>query len=356
LSKRAQQEEAAAAKKKADEDAKAAKEAADLKAKQDADGLLLRSGFVRGSVDENGSLQENLIHNDWLLIPIPRDGHCLMHCFIRILQLRQPGHAIKTHFEMRCELAKYFEDHGNRLEVADVGIFECEDLQAMRTGKDSSGNNNYYGGLPECVAFSYRFGISLEVYAPESMDAAFNIAGGGSTDHAPEAIMFSFGWWRGKSRRPGTDHWQRIINVHTSVPVLGAIGVNENCVTNIDGAEPCEAKVVRSLIAFNVAAGMLVYCYILETPYGQPLGHFLPTQVRRPLVFNVSDETSLSSDNDNADGDSDGNGDGDGHGDGHGAVDGDGDSGSDRDGDGEGAGNNDTGGGDDGGGEGGGKG
>jgi hypothetical protein len=135
LSKRAQQQEAAAAKKKADEEAKAAKEAADLKAKQDADGVLLRSGFVRGLVVENGSQQANLIHNDWLIIPIPRDGHCLMHCFLRILQMRQPGHVIKTQIEMRCELAKYFEDHGNCLEVVDVGIFECEDLQAMRTGK-----------------------------------------------------------------------------------------------------------------------------------------------------------------------------------------------------------------------------
>jgi hypothetical protein len=234
LSKRAQQQEAAAAKKKADEDAKAAKEAADLKAKQDADGVLLRNGFVRGLVDENGSKQANLIHNDWLIIPIPRDGHCLMHCFLRILelrqpgmhcflrilQLRQPGHAIKTHFEMREALAKYFEDHDNHLEVADVGIFECESLESMRTGKDSSGSNNYYGGISECVAFSFRFGISLEVYAPESMDAAFNIAGGGASDHAPEVIMMIFGWWRGKSRTRGTVHWQRMINVHTSLPIF----------------------------------------------------------------------------------------------------------------------------------------
>ncbi len=240
---RAQGTEDAAAQKKA---AQEAKEAADLRQKQDADRLLQRSGFVRGFVDENGKQQANLVHDGWLLIAIPRDGHCLMRSFLQILQMRQPDHAMKTHQEMRAELVAYFERHNNRLQIDDV-FFECDSLEAMRTGQDSSSQNNYYGGLPECVAFSYRFGISLVVYAPESIDGPVIISGGGHTDHAPEAIIVSFGW-RGNTRTPGTDHWQRMINLRTSVLAQSSIVPKENCVAKVDGTR-YEAKVKRSLVA-----------------------------------------------------------------------------------------------------------
>jgi hypothetical protein len=274
-------------------DAEAA-EARNLREKHDADGALSRSGFTRGFEEENGSSQANLLSCDWLLIHIPRDGHCLMHCFVRILQMRQPGHEIKGHLQMRVALAQYFEDHGNSLEVVDVGIFQCENIDSLRAGTDASGNMNYYGGIAECVAFSYRFAISLQVYAPETLaDGYFPCRGGGPSDQAPEIMLLSFGWriQFGKvCRSQGTDHWSRMISVHTSVPASGSIAPTQNCVVTDRDSNVHEAKVVRALQARVPRVGDMVYAYYLETPYGQPLGHFWATQVRLPEVVIIDGE------------------------------------------------------------------
>jgi hypothetical protein len=307
---------------------KAAKEAADLREKQDADALLERSGFTRGFVEENGRRQANLLHTDWLLIHIPRDGHCLMHCCVQILQMRQPGHAIKNNLQMRAALAQYFEDHDNKLEIVDVGrgggIFQCENIECLRRGKDASGDMNYYGGLAECVAFSYRFAISLQVFAPETIsEGVFHCPGGGPSDrHAPEVMMLSLGWrvQFGKvSRSRGKDHWVRMINVHTSVAALDSIAVTQNCIVTTEDGNDHEAKVVRALQARIPRYGDLVYAYDLQTPYGRPLGHFLPSQLRRPEVVVIEgddnsgdapeatagDDSDKASDNNDGDSSSD---------------------------------------------------
>ena len=97
--KRPRKPSQAQARKKAEAEAA---EPRNLREKHDADGALSRSGFTRGFEEENGSSQANLLSCDWLLIHIPRDGHCLMHCFVRILQMRQPGHETQRCKRERC--------------------------------------------------------------------------------------------------------------------------------------------------------------------------------------------------------------------------------------------------------------
>jgi hypothetical protein len=267
-----------------------------IRQKSDADVNVAKAGFFRATVLEKGHQHETLLHHDWFQIAIPRDGHCLMHCFVRILLDRNPDHDIKTVKQMREALAQYFDSTNNEIEIFDDGMtctFSCESIDCIRSGKDPSGNCRYYGGIPECVAFSYRFSISLQVYAPESMALPFRCHGGGPTDHAPEAILLTFGW-HGNRRIYAMDHWQRMVSVHTSVSVAECLAPNDCCTVTVEGDDfgVKDAKVVRSLQCDTFipgGPGRLVYCYFLETHYSQPLGHFYPTQVQAVERVYVSD-------------------------------------------------------------------
>lgn len=265
--------------------------------KKQADDNAARNGFVRAFVTENGQRQASLTHADWHQSFVPRDGHCLMHCFVEILQQRQPGHEIKFQSQMREAIAQYFEASENNLQILEFketfGNFQCESIECMRTGRDNSGKCRHYGGIAECVAFSYRFGISLEIHAPESMYGVFKCNGGGATDHAPEALMMTFGW-HGNQRRRGADHWQRMINIQSTISAQNSLVPNDNCVVSING-EQLYGKVHRS-VQCSIPGGLsLVYCYALYTHYGQPLGHFSARHVQGAPVH------SVSSSDDNAD-------------------------------------------------------
>jgi hypothetical protein len=204
-----------------------------LQAKEQADANVAQNGFVRAFVTENGHKQASLTHAEWYQSFVPRDGHCLMHCFVQILQQREAGHRINNQSQMREAIAQYFEAHENNLEVAefkdDFGSFQCESIECIRAGCDSSGECRHYGGIAECVAFSYRFGISLDIHAPESMYGSFKCNGGGILDHAPEALMMMFGW-HGNQRRRGRDHWQRMIKIESTISVQDSLVPNDNCV------------------------------------------------------------------------------------------------------------------------------
>jgi hypothetical protein len=86
----------------------------------------------------------------------------------------------------------------------------------------------------------------------------------------------------------------------------------QNCiVTDRDGHDH-EAKVVHAFQARIPLVGDLVYAYYLETPYGRPLGHFRPSQLRCPEVVVIGDEAPGE-----APGATDGNGSVEGEGSGH---------------------------------------
>jgi hypothetical protein len=211
-----------------------------------------------------------------------------MHCFVEILQQRETGHEIKNQRQMREAIALYFEANGNNLEILEFGNFQCESIECMRTGRDSSGAHRHYGGIAECVAFSYRFGISLAIHAPETLHGTFNCNGGGATDHAPEALIVMLGW-HGNQRRRGRDHWQRMISIE-AVPAHDSLIPNDNCVVTVN-CEQLYAKVHRAMQC-SIPGGPpeLVYCYALSTHYDQPLGHYLAAHVQRAPIHVVSSD------------------------------------------------------------------
>jgi hypothetical protein len=241
----------------------AQQQAADLRLKQDADLLLQGNGFARATVVENGSQHAGLVSEDWFTVAIPRDGHCLIHCFVGILKGRHPDHVIQSNSQMRECLAQYFEAYNNALEIDGVGVFSCESIDSFRSGRDKNGGRSYYGGIPECVAFSYRFSISLAVYAPESMDGVFICRGGGPTDFAPEVLLQSLGW-RGNRRSSAADHWQRMISVHQSVLAHDSIAPNQNVIVTAEGSHS-EAKLTRSLqCSVSGASESLQVVYVMR--------------------------------------------------------------------------------------------
>jgi hypothetical protein len=191
-----------------------------------------------------------------------------------ILQDRLPGSEINTQQKLRQVVADFFEAHENCLkldEEEEAVVWSCESLEAIRSGRDKSGKCLNYGGLPECVAFSLRFKISLEVYAPETMDGPFVIDGGGCTDYAPEVIIQTLGW-RGNRRAMGSDHWQRMVsNTRAVSGDKAVVAAGQNCVVTFDGQD-VDAKVVRAFQYHVSDTETLVYCYVLNTSYGTPLG------------------------------------------------------------------------------------
>jgi hypothetical protein len=257
-----------------------------LQRKNQADMHLANNGFVRVLVHENRNFNPNLQHDDWRILFEQRDGHCLIHSLLGILHARFPDSEIKTMLQLRDALASYFESLDNQLEITnddgEVFHFVCDSIDCLRSGKDDTGELRYFGGLPECVAFSFRFGISLEVLTPEVCVGSFICQGGGKVDCAPEAVILVQGWDDDKTRRPGQDHWQRAIRYSRMIPGNKGMAVGDNCVVTLDGDE-VHAKVAQ-VIQQSARAGPMVYCYRLNTCYAASLGYFFPTEVRLPDV------------------------------------------------------------------------
>jgi hypothetical protein len=255
--------------------------------KKAADSRLIKNGFRRVRCSENGRSVANVEHDDWDICPMPRDGHCLFHSLLSILHDRHPTTDVDTNSELREALASYFERSNNVLEVDGYGTFSCESIDCLRSGQDPTGQLRYYGGLDECVAFSYRFSISLEIHMPERAEGFFSCPGGGNSDCAPEVIILTWGWY-GNHRRCGTDHWQRMFNRLRSIPNSDAIAVGHNCIVDTNDGDR-EARVVK-VMQYQPRGGRArqAYCYALESHYSSPLGHFFPTQVRLPAIVEIS--------------------------------------------------------------------
>jgi hypothetical protein len=261
----------------------------EMQAKIHADDLLAQNGFTRCTRLENGTHTWSVQHPNWVLRYVPKDGHCLWHCFLGILQDRLPDSGIDNQRKLRQVVAEYFDSHQNCLQL-DGSDWSCESLQAVRTGQDKSGKCLNYGGLSECVAFSLRFKISLEIHAPETMQGPFMIGGGGATDCAPEVLIQTLGW-RGNRRSVASDHWQRMICRNRTISAnIAVVAAGQNCIVSFDGND-VDAKVVRAF-QFQVSEQeTLLYCYGLQTSYGTPLGYFLPAQVRPAIIVQI-DESS----------------------------------------------------------------
>ena len=179
-----------------------------------ADSLLLKDNWRRcisfeagvGNCGADGDgYCSSLVHDQYEVIPIKRDGNCLFHCFWSILEERAPEllpHDIQS---LRGVIADYFDEHNNDLCNDDGVPFRCESIDAIRAGADATGQLLHFGGLPEAFAFSKVYSISIAVLCPEVMIGVttFNLG------TPPEFLLQTFGW-ENEDRVRGADHWQRL--------------------------------------------------------------------------------------------------------------------------------------------------
>ena len=257
------------------------KEADQAKIKVDEN--LARSGWARCKTREAGGIkQNNLQHKDFEVVFCDRDGHCLVHCLLGILKDRYPqsDEVPKSVKDLREAIASYQETNvdvdGDSTIVLNDVPWKSENIQAFRTGKDTDPPTYVsYGGLPEIVAFAFKYNIAVTVHAPESLREPFEVPGWG----APEHLLQTWGWSPdGRKKRPGLDHWQRLNVTHYPVPLEDAFAVHDICIVRINGTDTRARVVFRKCVRLgNTDAGDdVAVCswYRCDNLDGQALGQF----------------------------------------------------------------------------------
>jgi hypothetical protein len=213
--------------------ANAAATAKQSTAKQEANRMLLLSGWRRCVAVESNFRTPNLEHDDYQAVHVARDGNCLFHCFIAILlergivdfddpkkyeDAKRKAQCMKTNvLTMRDIIVKAFAEKKNELKCLifdSNGVcseeplpFSCQNLLAMRSGR---GGTEAYGGQSEIVAFAMLYGIAVTVHAPETQAGFYTVHPGDRDDEFEEEMLLYTLGWRNENRNPGTDHWQRV--------------------------------------------------------------------------------------------------------------------------------------------------
>ena len=178
-----------------------------------ADALLLsgqwrRCSSLELSVGNGGEAGDGLCpsleHDLYEVIPFKRDGNSLFGCFWAILQERTPEALPSDIASLRGVIADCFEENDNDLRDYDGVSFQCESINAIRTGADATGHL-HFGSISEVFAFSKLYGISISVHCPETTNQTVNFEFGSP----PELLLQTLGWEK-EERRKGSDHWQRL--------------------------------------------------------------------------------------------------------------------------------------------------
>ena len=185
-------------------------------AKHQANGLLSSANWRRcvlleldaGNCGSEGDgFCPNLEHDLYKVVPTKRDGDCLFHCFWTILQDRAPEALPCDIKSLRGIIADFVEHNDNHKMYNSEGFtFQCEDIEAIRSGADATGNNLNYGSLTEVFAFSKIYSISVSVLSPETIGCEVVKFDSGNT---PELLLQTL-CWENEERRRGADHWQRL--------------------------------------------------------------------------------------------------------------------------------------------------
>jgi len=179
-------------------------------------------------------LCSNLEHDDYEVLPVERNGHCLFLCLVNILRERDVAGRPRTQQAMRNAIADYFDQHGGAVWYQEVE-WPCDD--AIRT--------NGYGGTTEVMAFTAIYGISIEIHCPETSDGVQEISCGGSD---VELLLQTVAWEENGRRAPVGDHWQRM-RKKPAAAAGGGGGVamlSEHEISEIDGTD-IDAAVLAEL-------------------------------------------------------------------------------------------------------------
>ncbi len=157
-------------------------------------------------------------HDQYDVLRIERNGHCLFLCFVDILRQRGVAGAPDTHQAMRHAIADYFDGGSIFHHQADM-------LEGVLLPPDENIRTDGYGGLTEIIAFAAKYGLSVEVHSPETPPYVQLISYGCHGD-APELLLQTMGWQDNGRRAAVGDHWQRLgtkINVEQHVGAAPAV-------------------------------------------------------------------------------------------------------------------------------------
>ena len=181
--------------------------------RQDADGMLRANGWKRRCVaEESGGrfhFEPNLVHDDFWVFPVPRDGNCLFHCFATALVEMGLEH-YADQVTMRLKTAQYFRANSNKV-VCDSSSggnnvtlsYVCENVDAIGTG---IGGREAYGDTPELAALCKIYDVSATIYAPESAHNREAVTW--NPGKRSLKLLQTLGWDRYGIRDAGTDHFQ----------------------------------------------------------------------------------------------------------------------------------------------------
>ena len=141
-------------------------------------------------------------HEQYDVLHIERNGHCLFLCFVEILRARRVEGAPSAQQEMRNDIADYFDDQGGTI------WYQADMSEGALLPPDENIRTNGYGGFTEIIAFAAKYGLSVEVHSPETPPYVQLISYGLPGD-APELLLQTLGW-DGRTAASVGDHWQRL--------------------------------------------------------------------------------------------------------------------------------------------------
>jgi hypothetical protein len=146
----------------------------------------------------------NLRHPKYSVVEIPRDGHCLFHCFAHILNLKG---IIKSHETVRKELHQYVQNQASEnKENSFGGIYYDGTFLPL---EESLGAN--YGGQMAVCAFMQVYDVKICIHRPETSNESQDC-----NDPKVYHILHTQSWheWildRGTyARNYAGDHWQML--------------------------------------------------------------------------------------------------------------------------------------------------
>ena len=138
-----------------------------LKQFDDANKLLERAGWSRCQTMEEGFPRQNLMHPTYSVKPIPRDGKCMYHCMLAILEAELETSAPKSATDLRDMLAQYAENQEppEGIQKGKYGGVFADDETYLALEEPIRGT---YGGEAALAVFVQMYGITVHCIAPES--------------------------------------------------------------------------------------------------------------------------------------------------------------------------------------------
>ena len=197
---------------------------------------LTDAGWKRCKTVEQRVAYSNIVHPDYNVVEIPRDGKCAYHCLLRILKAERLFQPPATPQQLRTELAKYVtqQDPPPGIEKGEYGgIWANEEYLHLEEPIDST-----YGGEAALAVFVQVYDVTIHCHAPESRNTIQTFKSS-SPDARGYHMLQTYSWnsWQLVEKKDpktnakaqtykhfyGGDHWQ-LLEPGIRPPALKKLG------------------------------------------------------------------------------------------------------------------------------------